>query len=97
MFDYIVVDTAPAFDEQTLTTLEDADECVIIATLDVPICSGLEALLSECPVLSDAVTAILDRRTSAIDPAAFQFISSPAQVRQVRTFASMLHSLLTRA
>jgi len=73
------------------------DALDVIATLDVPICSGLEALLSECPVLSDAVTAILDRRTSAIDPAAFQFISRPAQVRQVRTFASMLLGLLTRA
>jgi hypothetical protein len=70
------------------------DALDVIATLDVPICSGLEAFLSECPVLSDAVTAILDHRTSAIDPTAFQFISSPAQVRQVRTFASMLLGLL---
>ena len=35
-FDFIVVDTAPAFDEQTLTALDETDECVIVATLDVP-------------------------------------------------------------
>jgi pilus assembly protein CpaE len=35
-YDFIVVDTAPAFDEQTLTALDETDECVIVATLDVP-------------------------------------------------------------
>src|SRR6188472_4328930 len=34
MYDYVVVDTAPAFDEQTLTALDETDECIIVATLD---------------------------------------------------------------
>src|SRR5919107_1061839 len=52
MFDYIVVDTAPAFDEQTLTTLEDADECVIIATLDVPTLKNVKVALDTLEMLS---------------------------------------------
>ena len=35
-FDYIVVDTAPDFDEHTLTALDESDECVMVATLDLP-------------------------------------------------------------
>src|SRR6478609_8676148 len=52
MFDYIVVDTAPAFDEQTLTTLEDADECVIIATLDVPTLKNVKVALDTLEMLN---------------------------------------------
>src|SRR5262245_7244085 len=35
-FDYIVIDTAPAFDEQVLTALDETDEVVLVTTLDVP-------------------------------------------------------------
>lgn len=35
-FDYIVVDTTPAFDEHVLAAFEETDECILIATLDVP-------------------------------------------------------------
>lgn len=35
-FDFVVIDTAPAFDEQTLTALDETDELVMVATLDVP-------------------------------------------------------------
>ncbi|WP_372733344.1 CpaE family protein [Nocardioides sp.] len=35
-FDYVVIDMAPAFDEQVLTALDETDEVVLIATLDVP-------------------------------------------------------------
>ena len=52
MFDYVVVDTAPAFDEQTLTTLEDADECVIIATLDVPTLKNVKVALDTLEMLN---------------------------------------------
>ena len=47
-----VVDTAPAFDEQTLTTLEDADECVIIATLDVPTLKNVKVALDTLEMLN---------------------------------------------
>jgi pilus assembly protein CpaE len=35
-FDFVVVDTAPTFDEHVLHAFEETDECVLIATLDVP-------------------------------------------------------------
>ncbi|MXG90783.1 AAA family ATPase [Nocardioides flavescens] len=35
-FDFIVIDTAPSFDEQVLTALDETDEVVLITTLDVP-------------------------------------------------------------
>jgi pilus assembly protein CpaE len=35
-FDYIVIDMAPAFDEQMLTALDETDEIVLVTTLDVP-------------------------------------------------------------
>ena len=52
MFDFIVVDTAPAFDEQTLTVLEDTDECVIIATLDVPTLKNVKVALDTLEMLN---------------------------------------------
>ena len=54
--------------------------------LDMPVCVSLQALLDECPVLPDALTAILERRTGAISPTAFEFISTGRQIRQVREF-----------
>jgi pilus assembly protein CpaE len=35
-FDFVVIDMAPAFDEQTLTALDETDEVVLVTTLDVP-------------------------------------------------------------
>ena len=35
-FDYIVIDTPPGFDDQVLGAFDETDECVIVATLDVP-------------------------------------------------------------
>ena len=49
-FDYIVLDSAPTFDEQTLTALDESDECVMIGALDIPTLKnvkiGLETLTS---------------------------------------------------
>ncbi len=53
-FDYIVVDTAPAFDEQTLTALDETDECVIIATLDVPTLKNVKVALETLEMLDIA-------------------------------------------
>lgn len=68
----------------------------VMAMIDMPVCVGLQALLDECPVLPDAVTAILERRAGAIDPTAFQFICTGRQVRQVREFALTLLDVLSR-
>ena len=57
-FDYVVVDTAPNFDEQTLTALDETDECVIVATLDVPTLKNVKVALETM----DALSIALDRR-----------------------------------
>ncbi len=53
-FDFIVVDTAPAFDEQTLTALDETDECVIVATLDVPTLKNVKVALETLEMLDIA-------------------------------------------
>ena len=35
-FDYVVIDTPPGFDDQVLGAFDETDECIIVATLDVP-------------------------------------------------------------
>ena len=35
-FDFVVIDSAPGFDEQVLGAFDETDECIIVATLDVP-------------------------------------------------------------
>ena len=67
----------------------------IIAMLDMPVSVSLQALLAECPVLPETLTAILDRRTGSISPTAFEFIATGRQVQRVREFAeSLLETLM---
>jgi pilus assembly protein CpaE len=35
-FDFVVIDTPPGFDDQVLGAFDETDECVVVATLDVP-------------------------------------------------------------
>ena len=58
--------------------------------IDIPVCISLQALIDECPVLPDAMTAVLERRTGAINPTAFEFISTGCQIQKVRDFAGSL-------
>ena len=51
-FDYVVVDSAPTFDEPTLTALDGTDECVIVATLDVPTLKNVRVALDTLDMLS---------------------------------------------
>lgn len=68
----------------------------VMALLDMPVYVSLQALLAECPVLPDAVTAILERRTRAISPTAFEFISTASQLQKIREFAGTLVDCLMR-
>jgi pilus assembly protein CpaE len=54
VFDFVVVDTAPAFDEQTLTALDETDECVVIATLDVPTLKNVKVAIETLEMLNIA-------------------------------------------
>lgn len=53
-FDYVVVDTSPSFDDATLTALDETDECVIVATLDVPTLKNVKVALETMDVLNIA-------------------------------------------
>lgn len=53
-FDYVVIDTAPTFDEQTLTALDQTDEIVIVATLDVPTLKNVKVALETLDMLNIA-------------------------------------------
>ena len=66
-----------------------------IAALDGPAWISLRGLLDECPVLPAALTATLERRTGAISPTAFEFISTTVQMEQVRAFMARLPDILS--
>jgi pilus assembly protein CpaE len=53
-FDYVVVDTSPSFDDATLTALDETDECVIVATLDVPTLKNVKVALETMDMLDIA-------------------------------------------
>ena len=68
-YDYIVIDTAPSFDEQTLQALDETDECLIVATLDVPTLKNVKVALETMDMLN--VTAghrhlVLNRADDAV-------------------------------
>lgn len=66
------------------------DDLDVLSVLDMPAWYGLCGLLSECPVIPDAVTAVVERRTRRIAPDAFAFIGTDAQIRTVRAFMARL-------
>lgn len=53
-FDYVLVDTSPSFDDATLTALDEADECVVVATLDVPTLKNVKVALETMDMLNIA-------------------------------------------
>ena len=70
------------------------DALDILSTLDTPAWYGLVGLLSECPVVPAIVTAIVERRTGRVDPKAFTFISTQAQLNTIREFMTRVPHLL---
>jgi pilus assembly protein CpaE len=50
-FDYVVIDTPPGFDDQVLGALDETDECVIVATLDVPTIKNTKVALETLDLL----------------------------------------------
>lgn len=53
-FDFVVIDTAPAFDEQVLTALDETDECILVATLDVPTLKNVKVAVETLDMLNIA-------------------------------------------
>jgi hypothetical protein len=62
----------------------------VIAMLDQPSWAALAALIAECPVIHDALTASLTGRAGSIDPHAFTFIAGNADIARVRQFMALL-------
>jgi hypothetical protein len=67
-----------------------------LAMLDMTAWISVLGLLDECPVLPAALTAILEGRTTTVSPTAFDFISTAAQLGDVRTFMRRLPDVLSR-
>ena len=65
-----------------------------IAMLDVPAWISLLGLIDECPIVPEALTATLESHTGTISPTAFEFISTAAQIDQVRAFMAKLPDVL---
>lgn len=53
-------------------------------------------LVDECPVLPAALTAILEGRVTTVSPTAFEFISTAAQIADVRLFMRKLPDVMSR-
>ena len=51
-YDYIVVDTSPGFDEQVLSAFDETDECVVVATLDVPTVKNVKMSMETLDLLN---------------------------------------------
>jgi hypothetical protein len=71
------------------------DALEVLAMLDMTAWTGVLGLLDECPHVPAALSAIIDGRTSAVSPLAFDFISTAAQFEEVRTFMRKLPALLS--
>ncbi len=66
----------------------------VLAKLDMTAWISVVGLLDECPVLPAALTAILEGRTTTVSPTAFDFISTAAQIGDVRIFMRKLPDTL---
>ncbi len=51
-FDYVVVDTAPSFDEHVLQAIDESDELVLVTTLDVPTLKNVKIAVETLDLLN---------------------------------------------
>jgi len=68
----------------------------VLATLDRAAWRSVVGLLAECPILPAALTAAVGGRTTSVNSNAFEFISTSAQIGDVRAYMRVLPELLTR-
>ena len=72
------------------------DAAEVLAMLDMTAWISVLGLLDECPVLPAALTANLEGRTTTVSPTAFDFISTAAQIGDIRSFMRKLPDVLSR-
>ncbi len=71
------------------------DAADVLAMLDMTAWIGVRGLLDECPILPAALTAVLEGRTTPVSPTAFEFISTTAQIGDIRRFMRKLAGVLS--
>jgi hypothetical protein len=67
----------------------------VLEMLDMTAWISVLGLLDECPILPAALTAILERRTTSVSATAFEFISTTAQIGDIRLFMRALPDVLS--
>jgi hypothetical protein len=72
------------------------DAAEILAMLDMTVWISVLGLLDECPVLPAALMAVLEGRTTTVSPTEFDFISTAAQIGDIRIFMRKLPDVLSR-
>ena len=72
------------------------DAADVLAMLDMTAWISVLGLLDECPILPAALAAVLERRTTPVSPTAFEFISTTAQIGDIRLFMRTLPGVLSR-
>jgi hypothetical protein len=89
--------------QRTLVTERDAgtpwrarDAAEVLAMLDMTAGISVLGLLGECPVLPAALRAVVDGRTTRVSATAFDFISTAAQIGDVRIFMRKLPAVLSQ-
>lgn len=71
------------------------DAADVLAMLDMTAWISVLGLLDECPILPVALTAVLAGRTTSVSPTAFEFISTTAQIGDIRVFMRTLPRVLS--
>jgi hypothetical protein len=71
------------------------DAAEVLAMLDMTAWISVLGLLDECPILTAALTAVLERRTTFVSQTAFEFISTTAQIGDIRLFMRTLPGVLS--
>jgi pilus assembly protein CpaE len=67
MYQYIIVDTVPAFSETTLAALDEADQILVVASMDLPTIKNVKLCLEIMESLSynpDKIKLVLNRTNS---------------------------------
>jgi pilus assembly protein CpaE len=78
-YDYVVVDTPPAFTEHVLAAFDSSDQLVLIATLDIPAIKNLRLTLDTLDLLgypNDSRVVVLNRSDAKVGLRAEDVVSA---------------------
>lgn len=78
-FDFVVIDTSPSFDDQVLQAFDETDDCILIATLDVPTVKNMKMAVETL----DLLNLVQGRRLLVLNRADEEVGLSPANVESI--------------